>query len=238
MGCNAWPEPASFPALAADETHVWRVHLDRASDASVDHAHAVLDAAERARAARYRLSAPRRQFVLMRGALRRLLARYLGTTPQAVALTAAPGGKPRLADPAPLAFNVSHSGGLGVAAVSRCGVGVDVEQVRADVDAAGLAARFLTPGEAAWAGAGHEAFFECWTLKEAYLKARGEGIARGLASFETALAPDGRACVRWDARDPDAPARWRLEPLAPAPGYTGALAHQTDRMRRWTFSWH
>ena len=139
------------------------------------------------------LEARRRDLVLSGVALRSILAAYLDSDPLAARFVVAPGGKPRL-DPAwtasPLSFNLSHSRGRALVAVSLGReVGVDVERLRRDLPIERLAARFFAPREIAALRSTPEtvrpaAFFACWTRKEAYMKARGDGISRPLDDFE------------------------------------------------------
>ncbi len=125
-----------------------------------------------------------------------------------------------------LQFNVSHAGGLVLIAVTRgCEVGVDIENVRELKDIDLIARRFFSVRENAalqQLPATHrpEAFFRCWTRKEAFIKASGEGLSRPLDSFDVAL--DGPAALL--RVDGDDASRWTLHDVYPAPGYTGAVA--------------
>jgi 4'-phosphopantetheinyl transferase len=143
-----------------------------------------------------------------------------------------------------LTFNLSHSAGLaliGIAAASS--VGVDLEYIRAQSDDAEVARRFFSAAEVDHLNAlpSHryaEAFFSCWTKKEAYVKACGEGLAIPLDSFSVPLTADpAQAPVDLDvASDSIVPARrWSLYTIHPAPGYIGALAIQGSgwRLRQW-----
>jgi 4'-phosphopantetheinyl transferase len=214
-----------------DEVHVWRAALDRPA-AVVGALWASLDDDERDRAERLRRPPARDRFVVAHGLLRIILARYLAIAPAAVRFSYGVSGKPGLAGDTALRFNLSHSGPLALYAVaSTRDVGIDVERIRSDVDAAALTRRFFTPREAAAlahlpAAARLPAFFTGWTRKEAVVKAGGEGLARSLAEVDVGDAtevdgPDGR--------------RWRLEDLTPAPGYAAALAVEGGdwRLRCW-----
>jgi phosphopantetheine--protein transferase-like protein len=135
-----------------------------------------------------------------------------------------------IADGAGLDFNVSHSGDLALCAVTRArAVGVDVEAIRPGFATGEVARRFFAPAEvtafeALPPGERVEAFFACWTCKEAYIKVRGAGIALGLDRFEVSLAPGRPAALLATHDEPAAAARWRLVALAPGEGYAGALA--------------
>lgn len=192
---------------------------------------ALLDDEERARAARFVRPPDRRRFVLAHAGLRLFLARCLDIDPTAVHYENGVHGKPRLGSGLPsLEFNLSHSGGLGVIAVARNrSVGVDVEQVRDMSDALSIAdthfsaaerevLRSLPPAER------RDAFFRCWTRKEAVIKAVGEGLGRALASFEVDLAPGSMsALTRFDGRSGNV-AGWSARDLTAPTGYAAAGA--------------
>lgn len=200
-----------------------------------------LSAEESARAALYRFARDRQRFLAGRALLRALLGRYLGVEPAEVRLRQGPRGKPALErqeDPGGLRFNLSHSDGLALYAVTRGReVGVDVERVRPDVEWERLAERFYSPAEVtalkslalsrhpeAPALACARAFYSAWTRKEAYLKAKGEGLAASLDSFTVSLAPGEPPRLLDVEGDPGETSRWSLRELLPAPGFVGALA--------------
>jgi 4'-phosphopantetheinyl transferase len=194
--------------------------------------HALLSADERDRAARLSPAAGRR-FVVARGLLRLLLARYLDDEPGGLRFGYGARGKPALAAPArgaALGFSVSRAPGLLAYAVARGrAVGIDVERVRPLPAYERLAARFFAPAERAALGAlpepqRREAFFRCWTRKEAYVKARGDGLSLALDSFEVSLAPGEPARLRRGAGGPSDGARWSLADLDLRPGYAAAVA--------------
>jgi phosphopantetheine--protein transferase-like protein len=143
-----------------------------------------------------------------------------------------------------LRFNVSHSDGLALYAIARGReVGVDVEQLRELPRAERIAERFFSTEETAALKAEPaerrvEAFFTCWTRKEAYIKARGDGLAHPLDQFAVSLVP-GEPARLWVAGDGDAReiARWSLDALPLAPGYVAALAARGRGWRLTTRSW-
>ena len=223
------------------ELHVWRVSL-AAGDGPADLGWATLSPDERARARRFHFDHDRRRFVLARGALRRILARYVWREPAQLVIAYGEGGKPELADARRrVEFNLSHSDELALIAVGRHGaLGIDVERARPVPDMDELARRFFAPGESATLAAvaperRAEAFFACWTRKEAYVKARGEGLSMPLASFEVSLAPGEPARLVRTTGDAAGPPRWSLHDLRPQPGYIGALAGESgaDRLTWW-----
>lgn len=169
-----WQAAADAPALDAADIHVWCLPAVAAPDAL-----AWLDSAERARLDAMADAAGRARLLATRAGLRRVLAAYLGCTPQAVELTIAPGGKPHLANGP--AFNLSHSGDLALLAVAPRQVGIDVERRRKVPRALAIARRVLdtrTASELAAVPAEQldEAFLSAWTAMEARQKCLGEGV--------------------------------------------------------------
>jgi 4'-phosphopantetheinyl transferase len=226
-------EPGNLAPPGPDEVHVWTASLDQ-PDAVVARLRTLLDDSERERADRFSFEKGRRHFTVGRGLLRRILGEYLGLDPGGVRFCYNPYGKPALAgEPEPgedaLRFNVSHSGSLVLYAVTRGReVGVDLETIRPEFAGEPIAERFFSPGEvAALRAVAPEAriraFFDCWTRKEAYIKARGKGLSLPLDSFEVSLAPGAPPALLATHDDPAEARRWSLFGLEPGPGYVGAL---------------
>lgn len=218
--------------LERDEVHVWIAPLDGAG-ARRDALEAVLSPDEAARAARFRFEEDRRRFVAARGTLRSILGRYLGCAAAEVRFEYGPFGKPLLAapgEPQPLHFNLSHAGELALLAVARGRrVGIDVEQIRPLRDLEALVERFFAAYERATIGAlapelRQEAFFTCWTRKEAYIKARGEGLTFPLHAFDVTILPSDPAGLRSVSGDAAEASRWSLREIRPRTGYVAALA--------------
>jgi 4'-phosphopantetheinyl transferase len=223
---------ATHPPLGAHDVHVWRIPLD--DEARAESYWDVLSEEERARASRFYREVHRRRFVAAHGALRHLLAGYVGEAPAALSFVVGEHGKPALRSQpgrATVEFNLSHSDDLALVAVANARpVGVDLERWSADVEHLELAERFFSPAERdALRALAHEselvaaAFFAAWTRKEAYLKATGHGIMRGLHHFDVALTPGEPARLLADRLDGEAPQRWSMTELDPAPGYSAAL---------------
>ena len=173
--------------------HVWVLALDFIDETGTER---WLDAAERERALRYSSAAARSEFSLTRAALRLLLGGYLRRAPAAVRIASAAHGKPVLADPAPLHFNVSHTSGVALLAFAALyEVGIDVEAQRPLPDLASLAERvFDRRDAAAWSALPETdqlaAFYRAWTRKEACAKASGEGLRADLASLHVSLGTE------------------------------------------------
>lgn len=204
---------------------------------------ALLDPDERQRAEAFYTQRLRDRQAAGRGLLRLLLGAALGRDPASLRLVAGEHGKPALeagGGPA-LAFNVSHSQGLGLYGFAREGaLGVDVEAILPrHTDE--VADRFFAPGEAAALRrlpeeARRDAFFGIWCCKEAFIKATGKGLAEGLSTFEFALGERGPARLAWRQGEPDAPTRWSVHLLDPAPGFRAALVSDGRPARLRTFS--
>jgi 4'-phosphopantetheinyl transferase len=227
-----WPSAPSLIALADGAVHVWSVPL-AAGPQRLARLHALLDPEERQRAARYTHLASREQYVVARSTLRVLLGRYLDCAPEDVRLEAGAQGKPALAGgAAELHFNVSHTSGLALVALTRVGpVGIDVEHVRPMPTHLDMAERFFTPRESAAlrrlpAERSVEAFFQVWTRKEAFLKALGLGLSHGLERFEVTVPPDDPPRILHIDGSHEHGARWSLCVLDPAAGYVGTVAFE------------
>ena len=178
--------------------------------------------------------------------LRDLLGRYLQARPSQISFVYNAFGKPDLSPEFAnrLKFNLSHSAGFALIAIATASnVGVDLEYIRAQSDYADIARRFFSTAEVDYLTAlpSHiyaEAFFSCWTKKEAYLKACGEGLAIPLSSFSVPLTTDPAHApvARYVASKDIVPAtRWSFYTLRPAPGYAGALVIEGTgrRLRQW-----
>jgi 4'-phosphopantetheinyl transferase len=178
--------------------------------------------------------------------LREILGHYLDREPGALSFRYNAFGKPSLSD-APdrerIRFNVSHTDDIALYALARHrDVGVDIERVRTDMARERIAERFFSAREVATLRAldpalQHAAFFACWTRKEAYKKARGEGISVGLDRFDVSLAPHEPAAILASREAGEAPARWCLHHLVPAPGFIGAVAVQGEFHRLTCWQW-
>ncbi len=241
-----WPIRHQPPRLEADEVHVWLARLE-ASPARVGQFRGLLCAEEQDRAERFRFAEDRRRFILARGILRTLLGHYLGIQPREVhfhynaygkpALAKEPSGGPRLE------FNLAHAGGQALYAFTwERAVGVDLEPIQAEMKYEDIARHFfaleertslaaLPPEERA------QGFFNCWTRKEAYLKARGEGLSIPLEDFHVSLAPDAPAALLGFRERPEEASRWSLMALDLGPGLAAALAVEGPPLRVRSWRW-
>ena len=224
-----------------DEIHVWRAYLD-CGDSTRQRFEATLAPDEKAKAQRFVFQPDRNRYIATRGILRELLGRYLSRDPADIEFMYGAQGKPALRSESsrpPLEFNISHSHDVALLAFAAGRrVGVDVELVRADYAGEKIAERFFSSQEvkelrSLQPATQSEGFFLCWTRKEAYIKARGEGLQIPLQSFHVSLTPGAPA--RLEAEDAS---RWSLRSLRPDPRYVGAIvAEGSDwKLRRWEWS--
>jgi 4'-phosphopantetheinyl transferase len=213
------------------EVHVWRASLDAPRAEPRLRRHLTRD--ELARAERFLRPVDRLHSVVARGLLRELLAGYVGAAPRELRFEypcacgagdcARERRKPRLAG-SDVRFSVAHSAGVALFAVTRGReVGGDVEAIRAGVDRVAITEQFFSRAEArALAGASARAFFRTWTRKEAYAKARGEGLSRPFDRFRVTAA--GKRLRVVDRDDPRAASRFTLVDLGGVAGFAAALA--------------
>lgn len=240
-----WPAPPDGLALSDAEVHVWRVTLSRAPEETRSLAR-LLSADEVDRAGRFHFQRDRDRFVVARATLRLILGSYLRVSPGGLRFRYSEFGKPSLAEDygAPgLRFNLAHSNDLALCAVaSGREVGVDVEFVRPEMAHEEIARHYFSPAEVAElralpADGRAEAFFNCWTRKEAYIKARGDGLSFPLEGFTVSLRPGEPAALVDVERDPREVVRWRLMELRPAEGYAGAVAAEGKDWQLFCYEW-
>jgi len=228
------PEEAPLEELALphDEVHLWVAALDQIGR-QVRRFTCMLSDDERLRASRFHFEPDRQHFIAGRSLLRLILGAYLGVAPSRLEFCYGEYGKPALAAAFggnELQFNLSHSRGLALYALSRGRrIGVDVEYVRAIPEAEQITRHlFSTRERAAFLSLPLAqrtiAFLNCWTRKEAYVKACGDGLGQGVGHIEVSLAPGEPAQLLAIDRDPRLAARWSLLKLTPAAGYVAALA--------------
>lgn len=240
---QSWQKGPASPVLWPQEVHVWRVRLDAPWSNNFDLA---LSADDRERAARFRFEGDRHRFSIARASLRQILGRYLKTNASSLQFETGAFGKPGVIDVQnnlDLRFNLSHSHQLALIAVARGReVGVDVEFMRADFANDEVAEHFFSPVEVKQlvrmpAELKTRSFFNCWTRKEAYIKARGEGLSHPLDQFDVSFAPNAPAALLDNRLDPTEVSRWSLEELFPHPAYAAALTVEGNfsRLLLWDF---
>ena len=191
-----------------------------------------LSSDEQERADRYPIELGKNRFIVRRGLIRTIIGCNLGIEPAAVQFHHPPGGKPFIehrSDKGKLLFSISHSDGLALYAIAwNREIGADLERVRLLDEAEVIAQRFFSTNEVEAIqklpqGQRIQGFFNCWTRKEAYLKATGLGLSRPLNEIIVSLVPGEMARLVSVAGDQKEPSRWSLIDLTPAPGYVAAI---------------
>jgi 4'-phosphopantetheinyl transferase len=216
--------------LRSDEIDVWRGTLSPTQLAALP-SHDLLSEDETARMMRFHFDKDRQNFLFCRSMLRILLASYLGNPPAELRFAHSAHGKPSLANSSgSLEFNLSHSNGNFLLAITLGRkVGVDIECLNRDLNVLEIAQRFFSPSERAAletlpTALRHEAFFACWTRKEAFVKALGEGLSCPLDSFDVSVTPDEENISLATRPDASAASRWLVRSLNGFPGYKAAVA--------------
>jgi len=232
--------------LGADEAHVWRASLDQPAELIAKLA-PLLSQDEYQRAERFHRPIDRRRFTAGRGILRKILSTYLGLAPDEVQFVYNKYGKPLISNDqkrGALSFNLSHSNGMALYAVAwRRRVGIDIEYVREDFATLEVAERFFSKDElealkAAPIDRRVEAFFNCWSRKESYIKAIGMGVSYPLDGFTVSLTHDvAPSLLKVDAGAAEA-ARWKMYELDAVEGYAAALIVENPPVSISRFQWN
>jgi 4'-phosphopantetheinyl transferase len=225
--------------LRHDEVHVWLVDLDALAP-DLGRWQKTLCGDERERAQRFHFPHLHSRFVVARGVLRTLLGAYLEVPPGALRFRYSDKGKPSLDQPyshSRLQFNLSHSEQVSLLAFARDReLGVDVERLQRSFDVEGIAKRFFSPAEqkaifALPRNQWPEAFFTCWTRKESFVKAKGDGLSLPLDQFDVSVVPGQAAELLSTRPDPEEKYRWSLASLDVAPGFVAAVAVRGPALR-------
>jgi 4'-phosphopantetheinyl transferase len=221
-----WLAPVETPELPENEVHIWRASL-KVDSAALRRFEGLLADDEKIRAERFIFDRDRNRFIAARGILRDVLGRYLQRPPQDIDFVYGPRGKPAIAsggERPSIHFNLSHAHGLTAIGVAReRELGIDIELIRPEFAGEGIAKRYFSPKEVNELNRlptelRTEGFFHCWTRKEAYIKAQGDGLSIPLQSFEVSLTPGLPA----ELNSADG-SRWSLRSFAPNSGYVGAI---------------
>lgn len=241
---SPWTSPPEILLLAEGEVHVWRASLDLPQH-RIQALERILANDELTRAARFRFARDHIHFIAARGLLRTILARYLLREPHTLTFSYNAYGKPCLAQMPQnyeLSFNLTHAHGMALYAITRnCAVGVDVEYIQRQMEWESVAERFFSPYEVRMLKAvspdmRHVAFFNCWTRKEAYIKARGMGLSLELDSFDVTLAPGEPAALLNIREEGQHISNWSLYDLYPGEAYIAALAVEgRASLKYWQF---
>ena len=235
-----WLPAIAGPQLGSNEVHVWRASLD-VDSAVQERLSVLLSSAEQERAAHFAFARDRNRFTVARAILRRLLGGYLRYPPQDVVLENLAYGKPIVAATSripSLRFNLSHSHQFALFAFClEREVGVDIEKIRPEVAFEGIETRYFSPSERDELETLHpdfrpEGFFLCWTRKEAYVKARGDGLKIPLESFSVTLTPGKPALLRSSDEQ-----RWSVYSLPPPAGFAAALVAEGREHQLQLWEW-
>jgi len=223
----------NYLTVEGNEVHVWRTSLDLTST-KVERLTQFLSPAELARAGRFHFERDRKHFVVARGCLRAILSHYLKIPAREIEFVYGDKGKPQLAasfrGTQPFYFNLAHSAGVAIYAVTRIGeIGIDLERIRPEFVGDEIANRFFSPGEVSRLNAMSkdqrpEAFFNCWTRKEAFIKAMGMGLSLPLDQFEVTLEPGEPAQILHTSWNEDEASRWSIKSIDAGRGYVAAVA--------------
>ena len=226
-----WFAPPDQLNLGPRDVHIWRTSLDQPPEI-VERFRRLLSTDELNKADRYHFEKDRRHFTVARGVLREVLSRYLGISPADLRFNYSEHGKPGLASAnnKEFKFNLAHSGGVALYAFTTVGeVGVDVEFIRPEFTGDEIARRYFSATEVASlsklsAVVRQHAFFDCWTRKEAFIKAKGLGLSLALDQFDVTLTPgESPALLRTGWNEAEA-ARWSLRAIEVGDQFAGAIA--------------
>lgn len=221
------------PHLSQNTVHLWTVVLD-ATEYSVNKLRQLLAEDELAKSDRFHFEGDREHYIICRAVLRQLIGQYVNIPPEQVVFSYGTYGKPYLCETTTdlhdLRFNVSHSKGLAVMAFAKGqDIGVDVEQIHQNLDIVSIAQRFFSAYEVVQLqmlplDLQQEAFFACWTRKEAFLKARGDGLSFPLEDFDVSVDPREAPKLLATQLAPEEVSRWYMYQMIPNFNYISTLA--------------
>lgn len=242
---HSWCFPPKSFMLKTDEVHVWRVSLNLMKSWAINMQH-ILSIDERKRAERFYSQKDRENYIIVHIMLRTILSRYLNIEPVQVRFCYNSCGKPALVISSCQnipRFNLTHSGGLVLYAItSNREIGIDLERVHPVADVEQIAEYFFSDKEktafrSLSTNLKYKAFFTCWTRKEAYIKARGEGLSMPLDQFDVSLVPGEPAILLSTRGNPQEALRWSLQDLIPDHDYIAALAVEGHDWRLKCWQW-
>ena len=222
---------SQVPKLDTDQIHVWAVRSLAESDC-LPSLYKTLSSDELDRASAFRFEKHKNHYIAARGLLRAILGGYLGKPAEAIGFRYGPQGKPflRHAENSRLQFNLSHSEDCTVCAVTLDReLGIDVERIKELADMDSIAQRFFSPAEVAdLRGVSSElraqTFYNCWTRKEAYIKAVGSGLSFPLNQFRVSMLPGQPAALLSIQDTADSASCWSMHDLRLWDGFVAALA--------------
>ena len=227
-----WHHPPEKPVFQSNQLHIWQINRSQ-SDKTLDALWEFLSDDEKARAERFRFPRDRNRYIAGRGAMRDILSRYVQHAPQALRFYYGLNGKPYLTtefNSASLYFNLSHSNELALLGVfPAADIGIDIEFAREKFSGKDIAERYFSEFEISELESLPEThkvagFFNCWTRKEAFIKALGDGLSRPLSQFDVTLKPEAEAKLLRTEWDTEEAKKWVLQDISVAPKYHAAVA--------------
>ncbi len=248
MSCpeTVWAFPPEQLRLDEHDVHVWQASLNVPSS-TIQRLRSMLQAEELQRADRFRFPRDRHHFTIAHAVLRLLLSRYMAVSPVHIRFEHNQYGKPSLCATThqeTIRFNLSHSGKLALYAFARRReLGIDVEWIHRRIDQPEqIAERYFSPDENETLRRLPEhqrrkAFFNCWTRKEAYIKAKGRGLSLPLDQFDVSLVPGEPARLLQTRNDPPDVSRWTMHELFPDPDYAAALLVEGEGWKLTCWRW-
>lgn len=242
---RTWNEAADWGIVQATplclnhkDVQVWRIDLDRSNN-YLRYFDSILSPEERERAFRFQHRLDTERFIASHGSLRLIVSSYIGLTPSSFHFEVTDNGKPYLAGNE-INFNLTHSGSMALVAVTRGRrIGIDVERINSDVEYDQIALNFFSEveNECLWALPADlkcEAFYRCWVLKEAYVKARGDGLSLSLSEFDVQFLPGQGPRLCQVRGEPGEEGRWLLCLQDFGDGYLAAVALESVSVPRQT----
>lgn len=223
-----WVKAPDSLSLKTGVVDIWKVDLV-APPRPLEFYESLISLEEKVRADRFYFEKDRSQFIVGRANLRLLLGRYLQVDAQAITFDSNDFGKPTVANPLNLNFNISHSGGLAIMGFTiQSEIGIDLEKIKRDIDIELIASRFFAPLEKEQIlnlspDKQANAFYRTWTSKEAFIKAHGQGLSLPLDQFEVEVMPEKKAALKAVHWAPKLINSWDIFAFIPQEEFMGAV---------------
>jgi 4'-phosphopantetheinyl transferase len=223
-----WQTPPSALPLTPSDVHIWRVGLEQPAS-EVTRLGDFLSEDEQAKAQKFANLTLQNQFIVGRGYLRHILSQYVHLAPSQLQLSTGKWGKPTLAGFPMIRFNLAHSKNLAVYAVTyRRAIGIDLEFLRPVSNYEAIAHRHFSKNELTKFLSKPQdqrdlAFFTCWTRKEAYIKAIGQGLVFPLENFEVSLEFEAETKILYSSKSPTEAEHWSVKTFVPLENYLASV---------------
>ena len=229
-----WVQPSIELKLLDNEVHLWLINLNISSQ-EIARLTNTLSTDEIVRADRFKFENHRDRFIAARGFLRQILSNYLQKNSEKITFEYSGRGKPKLLN-TNLQFNVSHSQNIALYSFTKNNlIGIDIEYLRSNVECNKIAERFFNEIEYRIINNLSQdkqarTFFQFWTMKEAYLKATGEGLGGGLETVKIELNRNLEAKVKAIAFNEIEPNNWFFKSFIPEQGFVATVAVNTKQL--------